>query len=287
MPPCTGYNRSCWFGTTAKDPTGKFCIACLKASDADHVETYLASPDFRTGNPDQILAAFATPPFTRLQSLTTSTVISKILEAIHAHPQRHPLLLKYIQQASAMASSAFTFLAYDHSHGIFCKCYPALLLASRDAATPFPLPHPRRCLRCILHTVLYQPSAAGFDSLYFSQQFTQICANALEWQPDGFDLLVRFAAETPPHYATDFRRFAKQIFLRARRPEGEHTTWEKAVSLHPLSLKQQTTYTKEQRDSIKARIAGFKEELVMRTWAPHRLMPWCLDIEDLRDISDP
>lgn len=30
----------------------------------------------------------------------------------------------------------------------------------------------------------------------------------------------------------------------------------------------------------------FKEELIMRTWAPHRLFPWCLDIQELADFPE-
>lgn len=287
MPPCTGYKRACWFATSAKDPTNRFCIACLKASDTDAVTEYLATPAFRTSTSQEILAVFSTPPFTRSQAQTTTGILEKILDAIYKHPLRQELLIRYTNQIAP--NSAFQFLAYDHTHSVFCKCYPTLLRATSPTAIhplSMTLPFPRRCLRCILNCALYAPTPHGFDTLYMSQQFTQICANALEWQPDGFDLLVRFAAETPSQYSSGFIPFVRQVFKRARRPDADYDTWVRAAALHPLLLSTQTTLTRDQYTALKQRIAPFKEELIMRTWAPERLMAWCLDLEDLRDISD-
>jgi hypothetical protein len=39
------------------------------------------------------------------------------------------------------------------------------------------------------------------------------------------------------------------------------------------------------KQSIKNRTNTYKEELVMRTWHPKRLFPWCLDIQELADFG--
>jgi hypothetical protein len=39
------------------------------------------------------------------------------------------------------------------------------------------------------------------------------------------------------------------------------------------------------QQSIKRKTDIFKEELIMRTWHPSRLFPWCLDIEELEDFG--
>ena len=46
------------------------------------------------------------------------------------------------------------------------------------------------------------------------------------------------------------------------------------------------TVPKKALKSVRKRNWVFKEELIMRTWAPHRLFPWCFDIQELADFSD-
>ena len=39
------------------------------------------------------------------------------------------------------------------------------------------------------------------------------------------------------------------------------------------------------KQSIKNRTNLYKEELVIRTWHPKRLFPWCLDIQEIADFG--
>jgi len=39
------------------------------------------------------------------------------------------------------------------------------------------------------------------------------------------------------------------------------------------------------KESIKNRTDIFKEELIIKTWHPRRLFPWCLDLEELADFG--
>jgi hypothetical protein len=56
----------------------------------------------------------------------------------------------------------------------------------------------------------------------------------------------------------------------------------------PLPLRDESVVTnmyKEIKRSIKEKTNLFKEELVMRTWHPSRLFPWCLDIQELEEFG--
>ena len=56
----------------------------------------------------------------------------------------------------------------------------------------------------------------------------------------------------------------------------------------PLPLRDATVvqeFYKEIKKSIKQKTDLYKEELVMRTWHPSRLFPWCLDIGELEDFG--
>ena len=42
---------------------------------------------------------------------------------------------------------------------------------------------------------------------------------------------------------------------------------------------------KKALSSVKAHNYVFKEDLMIKTWAPHRLFAWCLDLDDLNDFN--
>lgn len=42
---------------------------------------------------------------------------------------------------------------------------------------------------------------------------------------------------------------------------------------------------KKALQSVRKRNWVFKEELIMRTWAPHRLFRWCFDLDELKDFA--
>jgi hypothetical protein len=44
-------------------------------------------------------------------------------------------------------------------------------------------------------------------------------------------------------------------------------------------------FRKSIKDAIKKKTDTYKEELVMRTWHPSRLFPWCLDIQELEEFG--
>lgn len=64
--------------------------------------------------------------------------------------------------------------------------------------------------------------------------------------------------------------------------------WNKQNDFLPLPFRDtsivQEFYT-HVKQSIKQKTNVFKEELIMRTWHPSRLFPWCLDIVELEDFG--
>ncbi len=57
-----------------------------------------------------------------------------------------------------------------------------------------------------------------------------------------------------------------------------HSQWRKETPI--------ATLQKQALQYVRKRNWVFKEELIMRTWAPHRLFSWCLDVEDLKDFAE-
>jgi hypothetical protein len=56
----------------------------------------------------------------------------------------------------------------------------------------------------------------------------------------------------------------------------------------PLPLRDERTvqeFRREIKRSIKNKTDTYKEELMIRTWHPKRLFPWCLDIDELADFG--
>ena len=56
----------------------------------------------------------------------------------------------------------------------------------------------------------------------------------------------------------------------------------------PLPLREKVVvdeFRRHIKEAIKKKTDTFKEELIMRTWHPHRLFPWCLDIVELEEFG--
>lgn len=84
----------------------------------------------------------------------------------------------------------------------------------------------------------------------------------------------------------DFKKFLLAVF---QHPVFLHVFFEqKQEDFLPLPLRDvivvKEFYTAIKK-GIKAKTNTYKEELVMRTWHPSRLFPWCLDIEELKDFD--
>lgn len=84
----------------------------------------------------------------------------------------------------------------------------------------------------------------------------------------------------------DFKKFLLAVF---QHPVFLHVFFEqKHADFLPLPLRDPIVvkefYTAIKK-GIKAKTNTYKEELVMRTWHPSRLFPWCLDIEELKDFA--
>lgn len=277
MPPCVGYKRTCWFSATPKDPAEKLCVACLRQSDIDKVDEYLKSPAFLTDDHPTLMYTLFSPPFTRALTNTDNTM-ERILTA---------LLNRSFFDIDTYIRRTFTtpqlcLLIQNHTRSSFCRIYAKLLL--KGGVGQF-LSFPRRCLRCQHKNMLYGQNRTQFDTFFYSHPFIQVCADSLHWQPDGFNLLVNMVAESPAPYRNHFLTYIPRIFRQANRPETEYPAWMQAYSSHPLLLKTQTTYTREQYSFLKARWRPYKEEFIAATWTPHRLFPWCLDIEELKDFG--
>lgn len=55
----------------------------------------------------------------------------------------------------------------------------------------------------------------------------------------------------------------------------------------PFSMRSnnsESTYQKKVLQAVRKRNWVFKEDLMIKTWAPHRLFAWCFDLEDLKDF---
>jgi hypothetical protein len=84
----------------------------------------------------------------------------------------------------------------------------------------------------------------------------------------------------------DYKRFLVQMLSQ---PPFLHVLFQKTQNDYvPLPLRDAPVVVQllqGVKQRIKEKTDLYKEELVMRTWHPSRLFPWCLDIEELEDFG--
>ena len=92
-------------------------------------------------------------------------------------------------------------------------------------------------------------------------------------------MLRRFPLEDVKSFLLTFLQQPVMLFVFYLQKENEYL---------PLPLRDKVvvdTFRSQIKASIKNRTNLYKEELVMRTWHPRRLFPWCLDIQELADFG--
>jgi hypothetical protein len=288
MPTCKGYKRKCWLATTA-EPFSQYCSACQRASDLDAFDTVLKESDWL---PDTLFIERLKCVYAiRVYKQFRTRAIEKAL-AVLVERRNKDMLYTHVQWIINTTSIAPNLYHAVHTHSRGDLCKPFLWLLLHDKAQTFPLP--ASCPKCILHCALYEqhltgPQRADLVMLLHSHRITPILATALRYTSDALQLFNKYRAEilAPSLQMTQdiWRRIFQNVFMSASRTQEEFTQWWSTPD-HLLLLNSHTTLSTDTRRILKQRIESIKLDLIEKTWHPDRLMNWCLDIDDLRDIRD-
>lgn len=291
MPSCQGYNRKCWLSVSAEDPAQQYCSACLRASDADFLNNTLQSITF-PGHQDvdeSLLANLRSRPGLRAQRQIRAGAIPKCLNALFHKTNRSTFerYIRFVTSIPELQSMMFHSI-HTHSRGTPCKAYLWMILHGYADM----LPLPEGCAECLVNAATYMhylPTAArDYIQLYLvSHRCTTMLGTCLRYHPDAFEILARLRANVSihreiPNYK---EQFFQNIFIMAGRTTADFQTWWSSVS-HPLLLLPTQRIRPVDKAFIKARLAPYHEELVMRTWHPSRLRNWCLDLEEISELFD-
>jgi hypothetical protein len=137
-------------------------------------------------------------------------------------------------------------------------------------------------IRCLL------PSKGLFFNTLTDSSLIDIMIS-LELKGKGHASRILF--ERYRRYINDEKRAKETLHLFLSQPAMIQSVFlEKKLDYYPSIWSQENYQQVLQKDvlkSVRKRNWVFKEELIMRTWAPHRLFRWCFDIENLKDFENP
>lgn len=287
MSPCKGYKRKCWLAA-ASGQFSQYCSACQRASDIDAFDKMLKESEWLPAS--LFLESLKSVYAIRLQKQFKTRAIEKALSVLVERREKQLLYdhVEWIQNNSSLAPVLYHSI-HTHARGDMCKSYLWLLLHKKTAMFPLPT----SCAQCILNCALYsdcltQTQRGDFSMFIHSHRITPLLATALRYNHDAYSLFDRYRAEINPTLfmiQPGFWEFLfRHVFMHAGRPANEFQQWWASTG-HPLLLRTQP-FTPSSKQFVKNRLAAYHEELVAYTWQTSRLMMWCLDIEELREIMD-
>lgn len=185
---------------------------------------------------------------------------------------------------------------YHHTESNRCPLYQVCLSKQTNDTSVVSLPW--NCWHCMAWA-LRQEDMPGFY-----QAFTRGILSIQTCKPiknanvtDLIDCLVSLTLKGKSHTARllfdQYRRLiqneerAKELLDQFHfQPCMIHDVFtEPYLAFYPLSW-EINGLKKKALQEIRKRNWVFKEELIMRTWAPHRLFRWCFDIQELVDFPD-
>jgi hypothetical protein len=161
---------------------------------------------------------------------------------------------------------------------------------------------PIRCWSC-LAWILRQKNCLGLYNSYIRYLLTSRLSFFNNHTISSLiDIMISLELKGKGHAArTLFERYRQHIKDDIKAKEVLHIFLSQPALIHEVFTKTSIEYypyvwqkekwkeglQKEALKSVRKRNWVFKEELIMRTWAPHRLFRWCFDIEDLKEFDNP
>jgi hypothetical protein len=183
--------------------------------------------------------------------------------------------------------------------GLYQTCLKRRVLGREPVITDIPWD----CQNCVAY-ILRDKTALGLMPTFTRGILTATISYKLVLQWDVqtlIDTMVSLHLKQKPHtgrllferyraVTNDWDKSKKALELFLFQPAMISSLFDKSYEdYYPYEWRATTpiaTLQKQALQYVRKRNWVFKEELIMRTWAPHRLFAWCLDIEDLKDFAE-
>ncbi len=278
--------RQCWFPVSESSPFG-LCSrcdfykveSCLKEIDAEpslltsqafqalclnlkhRSSLLLALVKLQEANPSLFQTFFA--------SLSCEQFTQEINHHLHKHsPSMKCKLFQYVLktrsldheiQSTDMPWGCWDCLSYILKQRNMMNCFHAFSRGIVTNRIKQPETSPMKVIDCMISLHLYKKDHAV--RLVFDR-FRRSVGDEKAKQ-----LLVDFLT----------RPATISMVFRAAASEFIPMSWSKELNRSFLQT--------EALKAVKKRNYVFKEDLIIKTWHPDRLFPWCLDIEELKDFT--
>jgi hypothetical protein len=204
--------------------------------------------------------------YTSLQSHALQTTLLHLIYT-HKHSQRCPLYMYAFKDMNGKKELRHTDLPW--------KCWPCLAkilrLKTIDSYRPF--------INGAIRNKLYEPHLHDryildiLVSLYLMKK----------------DHAVRLVFETFRRYVKSEERAKNLLTEFLSQPCIIDKLFTKTCKDFIPFVWQNDGFMKELEkkalDSVKAYNYVFKEDLIIKTWAPHRIFAWCFDLDELKDFD--
>lgn len=291
------YNKKipCWL---PKDPTSPFslCTRCTHFRIEELLQEWIhGTIDFK---------------------ILENPYIQKECVVKHMHTLLNLLLSLCQQQNSSYKTLYSTFIKYSsfqeklnldiasHLSSVNCSFYRYhMKQKQKGSSTEKRIADlPIRCWSC-LAWILRQKNCLGLYDAYIRYLLTSRVSFFNHYTISSLiDIMISLELKGKGHSArTLFERYRQHIKDDIKTKEVLHLFLSQPPLIHEIFNKTSIEYypyvwqkekwkeglQKDVLKNVRKRNWIFKEELIMRAWAPHRLFRWCFDIEDLKDFDNP
>ncbi len=278
--------RACWFPVNPSSPFA-LCSRCdfyKVESTLKEIESNLSlitNPAFVNLCLDQKHRVLLLSALTRLQeknhpeferffrSLSSERFFHDINHQVHTHsPSCRCKLYQYILktrtfdreiQSTDMPWSCWDCLSFILKQRNMLNCYRAFSNGLVTNRIKKPESYPSKVIDCMISLHINKKDHTTrllFDRLRRSVHETKAKEFLLEFLTTPVTIPIVFTASASEFVPSSWNKELNSSFLQ-----------------------------KEALKAVKKRNHVFKEDLIIKTWHPDRLFPWCLDIEELKDFD--
>lgn len=292
----TEYNskKPCWF---PKDPNSPYdlCKRCTFYRFQEMLET-ISKGDFTE-----------IPSFqdTKVKALVQENQFDSLLSALTTLKRKEDPRIVSLYKTLLDCKPFQSYLLrqiQNHSPGPRCTLYQ-YCLSKQTAKEAHIYEVPWNCWHCIASILRQKNSSGLYDAFTRGILGINSCRMLKECDTSIIiDCMISLELKRKSHTARLlFDQYRRVIGNEERGKETLHqflsqplmiqSVFQKEpIDYYPYVWRKDPTYQrrleKEVLKNVRKRNWVFKEELMMRTWAPHRLFPWCLDVEELKEFPD-
>lgn len=297
VPNCKAYKKTyCWL---PRIRASEFCATCGQAKQRDDLKRIIEDLPTSSLTAEQIFSVLVKPDVCfGIQAAPQSSTLDQLLYSLWVRGRTaYPLLHRYIEHIQTTPVKASLLLRVrNHSRTNLCSVYRWMLRKGLFPDTMLP----QSCLKCLGTTAIYARDDCRIAELrkwifHPNSPLTSLLRQTLTLT-DGLERLVNFVQDlldSPSSKLSDIWLLALRSIITLVEPT--HPTYPNRirdlVRKHPACLAEAfeprhiDVYGKDAKETIKAYLAPFEEELIAKSWHSSRFQHWCWDEYERSDYG--